>query len=298
MDLVVEGAVAGYDTVYSTASYALPANVEELHLLGSADLEGRGNALANMLIGNSGDNRLYGLAGNDLLLDDAGRDRLDGGDGNDVLDGGRGSDVLLGGKGNDLFVHALGGGHDTVRDSGGQDALRFGAGISAGDVTAFRHGDSLVLALAGGAESVTLEDWFSSYSSKRVEQVQFADGTVWGESEIRARLTAAPAGYAADSVLQGECNGWEDRQDEDQDDGGSGGDEYADGLYDAIAARDPDRAERVMREHLDQVTETYWHTQEEEHGRIRRHGGLPAEARNVRPVSQAHRRKRARLGAR
>jgi GntR family transcriptional repressor for pyruvate dehydrogenase complex len=69
-------------------------------------------------------------------------------------------------------------------------------------------------------------------------------------------------------------------------------------IYDAIAARDPDRAERVMREHLDQVTETYWHTQEEEHGRIRRHGGLPAEARNVRPVSQAHRRKRARLGAR
>ncbi len=69
-------------------------------------------------------------------------------------------------------------------------------------------------------------------------------------------------------------------------------------IYDAIAARDPDRAERVMREHLDQVTETYWHTQEEEHGRIRRHGGLPAEARNGRPVSQAHRRKRARLGAR
>jgi DNA-binding FadR family transcriptional regulator len=69
-------------------------------------------------------------------------------------------------------------------------------------------------------------------------------------------------------------------------------------IYDAIAARDPDRAERAMRAHLDQVVETYWHTQEEEHGRIRRHGGLPAEGRNVRSLPQAHRRKRARVAAR
>jgi GntR family transcriptional regulator, sialic acid-inducible nan operon repressor len=69
-------------------------------------------------------------------------------------------------------------------------------------------------------------------------------------------------------------------------------------IYEAIAARDPDRAERAMRTHLDEVAKTYWHTQEEEHGRIRRHGGLPAETRNVRSVPQAHRRKRARLAAR
>jgi hypothetical protein len=241
VDLVVEGAVAGYDTVYSSASYTLPANVVELHLMVSEDLVGRGNALANMLIGNSGDNRLYGLAGNDLLLDDAGRDRLDGGDGNDVLDGGRGNDVLAGGKGNDLFVHALGGGHDLVRDSGGQDAVRFGAGIVAADVTAFRHGDNLVLALAGGAESVTVKDWFSFYSSKRVEQVQFADGTVWGESEVRARLAPAPdgyqGGYQADSGPQGYCNSGEDRHDGDHDEDDDDGNQYGDGLYDAIAAR-------------------------------------------------------------
>jgi GntR family transcriptional repressor for pyruvate dehydrogenase complex len=68
-------------------------------------------------------------------------------------------------------------------------------------------------------------------------------------------------------------------------------------IYEAIAARDPDRAERAIRTHLDQVTETYWRAQEEEDGRIRRHGGLPAEARNVRTVPQPHRRKRARVGA-
>jgi len=69
-------------------------------------------------------------------------------------------------------------------------------------------------------------------------------------------------------------------------------------IYDAIVARDPDRAERAIRAHLDQVAETYWHTQEEENGRIRRHGGLPAEARNVRSLPQTHRRKRPRVAAR
>jgi len=70
------------------------------------------------------------------------------------------------------------------------------------------------------------------------------------------------------------------------------------GIYDAIARRDPDRAERAMRAHLDQVAEAYWHIQEEGHGRIRRDGGLPAQVRSVRTVPQTHRRKRARVGAR
>jgi GntR family transcriptional repressor for pyruvate dehydrogenase complex len=69
-------------------------------------------------------------------------------------------------------------------------------------------------------------------------------------------------------------------------------------IYEAIAARDPEAAERVMRAHLDQVTEAYRRAQEEEDGRIRRHGGLPAEARKGRPVPHAHRRKRTRVGAR
>jgi GntR family transcriptional repressor for pyruvate dehydrogenase complex len=70
-------------------------------------------------------------------------------------------------------------------------------------------------------------------------------------------------------------------------------------IFDAIAARDPGRAEGVIRAHLDQVAATYWQAQEEEeYGRIRRHGGLPAETRNVRSIPQDHRRKRARVGAR
>jgi GntR family transcriptional repressor for pyruvate dehydrogenase complex len=68
-------------------------------------------------------------------------------------------------------------------------------------------------------------------------------------------------------------------------------------IYQAIAARDPERAEQVIREHLEDVAETYWKLQEEDHGGIRRNGELPAPNRNVRAFPQAHRRKRPRVGS-
>jgi Ca2+-binding RTX toxin-like protein len=62
-DSVVENANEGNDGVYSTIHYALTANVENLVLLGSDDLQGYGNALANTIIGNTGKNLLDGGAG-------------------------------------------------------------------------------------------------------------------------------------------------------------------------------------------------------------------------------------------
>lgn len=49
-------------------------------------------------------------------------------------------------------------------------------------------------------------------------------------------------------------------------------------IYEAVAARDPDRAERVLREHLDRVAALYWEVVGEDHGAVRDHRGLPAEA--------------------
>ena len=64
------------DTVIATGALtALPANVENLALQGSADLQGYGNADANMLIGNSGNNLLDGGAGADAMYGGA-RQRL------------------------------------------------------------------------------------------------------------------------------------------------------------------------------------------------------------------------------
>jgi len=118
-DLIIEDANGGTDSVESATTFSLDgiANVENLILVGSASIDGTGNALANRIMGNAGSNA---LAGGD------GRDTLDGGDGNDTLAGGGNVDQLTGGRGNDIYVDPDGdsivetadGGVDTVRSAG------------------------------------------------------------------------------------------------------------------------------------------------------------------------------------
>jgi 2',3'-cyclic-nucleotide 2'-phosphodiesterase (5'-nucleotidase family) len=64
-DIVLENAGEGTDTVHATDHYRLGANVENLVLDGSANLQAYGNALANTLTGNAGINLLSGGAGDD-----------------------------------------------------------------------------------------------------------------------------------------------------------------------------------------------------------------------------------------
>ncbi|MBO3762530.1 calcium-binding protein [Ciceribacter sp. L1K22] len=94
-DVVVEAANAGTDTVRSSISHTLAANVENLILSGSGNLNGNGNTLANALTGNSGNNILKGLVGDDTLRGEAGNDQLTGGSGADKLYGGSGADRFI-----------------------------------------------------------------------------------------------------------------------------------------------------------------------------------------------------------
>ena len=83
----------GNDTVRSSLTYTLSANLENLTLLGAANLNGFGNAAVNILTGNTGGNFIQGFAG---------ADTINGGDGNDWLDGGEGGDTINGGAGFDV----------------------------------------------------------------------------------------------------------------------------------------------------------------------------------------------------
>jgi Ca2+-binding RTX toxin-like protein len=73
-DNAVENVGEGNDTVFSSANFTLSANVENLILLGSADLQGFGNGAANVIYGNTGNNILNGGAGVDLMVGGAGDD--------------------------------------------------------------------------------------------------------------------------------------------------------------------------------------------------------------------------------
>jgi Ca2+-binding RTX toxin-like protein len=73
-DRVVEETNQGIDTVRSSINYTLSSNVENLILMGTQNLDGRGNNLVNTITGNSGNNVLDGSAGADTLIGGAGDD--------------------------------------------------------------------------------------------------------------------------------------------------------------------------------------------------------------------------------
>ncbi|WP_178076446.1 MULTISPECIES: M10 family metallopeptidase, partial [unclassified Pseudomonas] len=78
-DVVIEtdASPTAYDRVFASIDYTLTANVENLFLTGTADLNGTGNSSGNRITGN---------------------------DGNNILDGGLGADTMIGGLGNDTYI--------------------------------------------------------------------------------------------------------------------------------------------------------------------------------------------------
>jgi Ca2+-binding RTX toxin-like protein len=94
-DRVVEVAKGGTDHVQSSLNYTLSVNLEWLTLLGTENIRGTGNQLANIIVGNDGNNVLAGQLGNDTLNGMAGDDILIPDSGNNVANGGAGNDTLL-----------------------------------------------------------------------------------------------------------------------------------------------------------------------------------------------------------
>ena len=107
-DVVVENPGEGHDRINSLVTYTLPANVEDLWLVGTLDTSGVGNELANTLWGDGGSNVLTGLGGNDYI---------DGGAGADTMVGGTGDDTYWVDNAGDVVIENTGEGTDTVNSS-------------------------------------------------------------------------------------------------------------------------------------------------------------------------------------
>jgi Ca2+-binding RTX toxin-like protein len=167
-DSIVESVNAGIDWVQSSITHTLAANVENLTLTGTAIINGTGNGLNNILIGNSAVNTLTGGAGNDTYIVgtgdtvvealNAGTDTVQSagtwslganvenlvlvgsaavnGTGNtlaNVLTGNAGNNALVGGDGNDTM--AGGQGNDVLNGGTGNDVFQFARGDGQDTVT-------------------------------------------------------------------------------------------------------------------------------------------------------------------
>jgi parallel beta-helix repeat protein len=209
--------LGGYDKVYSSVSYVLSAQVEELELTGSAHLNGTGNSGANTLIGNAGNNVLNGLGGADTMTGGLGNDRYyvdhtgdlvieDAGAGTDtvystishtlaqhvenlILQGtastGIGNEmnnVLAGNDGNNkLYGHD---GNDTLRGGAGDDLLDGGPGVDTAVYSNLRQG----YALTGDLRERTVASSDGTDTLLSVDILQFADGRLVFDVSDRAAV--------------------------------------------------------------------------------------------------------------
>ncbi|MCE4558170.1 calcium-binding protein [Pelomonas sp. P8] len=178
-DVVTESAGQGTDTVISSVTLAsLAANVENLTLIGSSNINGTGTAGDNVLTGNAGSNTLTG---------NAGADTLDGKAGNDTLNGGAGADTYWFGQGygSDLVI-------DNDSTAGVTDVVRFGAGISQSDIRFSQSGNALVATLKSSSEALTIQDWYLG-AQNRVEEFRFNDGSVLTAAQAQSLVGAMAA---------------------------------------------------------------------------------------------------------
>ena len=257
-DTITEAAGEGTDTVRSTISYTLGANLEVLVLLGKAanatgndeDNTITGTALANVLDGGKGADTMSGGGGADIYYVDNVGDK--------VIEAGRGTDLVIAstdftladnvenltltgaaiaGTGNALKNVLTGTDADNVLDGGaGRDTLIGGAG---NDTYRVDIASDKVVELAGGGIDTVESSAFSFALGAHTENLTLRDGAVRG---LGNSLDNVLTGNAAANVLDG-------RGGADTMAGGAGNDTYyvdrtgdtvietADGGSDTVYAR-------------------------------------------------------------
>lgn len=210
LDMVVEEAGGGVDTVQTFVRYTLPDHVENLTVL-SASVVATGNVLANELRGAT-DSTLDGLAGDDQLHN------------------GRWYRFGSGYDHDTIIEYDLSGAPYFPGDTG--DVVQFTADVTPDRVQWQRQDNDLVIGLDGASDTLTIPSFYTPafnqgdylFSSNiilpeqaltvgrspyyvapsQVERFEFADGTVWGPEAFDAAMIGS---YYANTYAFGRGDG-------------------------------------------------------------------------------------------
>ncbi|KOF18491.1 hypothetical protein AC244_14110 [Ensifer adhaerens] len=170
------------------------------------------NTLRLMLLQQSitpGNDMVTGFNVADVIDAGAGNDTISAGGGNDTITGGRGNDVITGNGDNDTYYYSRGDGADTITErysDGTADTLILN-GINPSDVTLSPNGNDVTLVIAesmaggGGAGSVLLKDNLDDYYSQGIDQIVFANGTIWTRATLRTLLVTFAGTIGNDSIV-------------------------------------------------------------------------------------------------
>jgi len=112
-------------------------------------------------------------------------------DSNTVIVGGRGDDWIEMSGGGNVFIYEINGGHDVVRSVNAErnaNELHFGPGITRDDLSFFKKGNDLYIAIAGEETgSVTIVNWYVAEQYRL--RVFLHDGT---ELSLTYMISASP----------------------------------------------------------------------------------------------------------
>jgi Ca2+-binding RTX toxin-like protein len=201
-DVITELAGEGDDTIESSVTLTLAAQLENLTLTGTTAINGTGNSLANRLTGNSAKNTLNGGAGADTLAGGAGDDTY-------VIDA-QDTVIELAGEGIDTVqatISATLGDHLEKLTLTGSAAIN-GTGNTLDNTLT---GNSAANVLAGGQGNDTYvvgaTDTVVELAGEGVDTVQSATSHTLGDQVENLTLTGTTAingsGNALDNVLTG-----------------------------------------------------------------------------------------------